>query len=358
MTDSNNNWVLEYNSATKKVQFTEDIGPIQTVWFDPNHIDDVNDADVGILNWNQNDQTLNLHHPNNVTQQIGQEQYILVKNATGSTITNGSYVRFGGASQNGEARISAVPFLANGAYPNLYGLGVATQDITNGQNGFITTFGKVRGIDTTGATSSETWALGDILYANPFTAGKLTKVKPTAPNNVIPVAAVLYVHATQGELFVRPTYEQKYSYGRFSDSTNQSPVLINTPYALTFNTTTVANGVTIGTPTSRIVIEESGFYDFIISMQLTSTNSSAKVFYFWARKNGTDIALSNQRQSITGNGTFQIVVGNVTTSMAAGDYLEIMYAADDTTVSITAPPATAFAPSVPSATLTVAQLAL
>jgi len=357
MTPSNDNWVLEYDAATGDVKFTNQIGPIDLIRFDTNHTHEETRL-PGTLCWGATDRTLNIEQPGGVTQQVGQENFVLAKNMTGSTITNGSFVGFAGASMNGEARILVSPFLANGVNPNLYGLGVATQDVLDDDMGFITTFGKVRELNTTGSDVGETWQLGDILYASPTNAGKFTRVKPTAPNNVIPAAAVLYVHETEGEIFVRPTYEQKMNYGRFSDTTDQAPVAINTPYAVTFNTTTISNGVVLGTPTSRIVVDQSGFYDFVFSLSLTSTNSSAKAFYVWGRKNGVDIPYSTKRQSITGNGTYQVLVGNLAVSMNANDYIEIMYASSDTAISINSPASIEFAPAIPSATVTVVQIAL
>jgi hypothetical protein len=359
MTESNDNWVLEYDAATKKVQFTDEIGPIQIVKFDPTHDVSTHPHTVGSICWNNEDRTLNVFHPNGVTQQVGQEQYMLVRNTTGSTITNGTVVGFYGAdSTSGEARILCSPFLADGSLLSLFLIGVATEDIPTEDEGLITTYGKVRDLDTTGTSVGETWQVGDILYANPTYTGKLTNVKPTAPNNVVPIAAALRIDSNVGEIFVRPTIEQQMAYGRFSDTTDQAPLVIDTPYAVTFDTTTISNGVSRGTPTSRIVVAESGFYDFVYSLSLTSTNSSAKAFYVWARKNGVDIPYSAKRQSITGNGTYQVLAGNFAVSMAAGDYLEVYYAANDTTISINAPPATAFSPAIPSATVTVTQLAL
>ena len=359
MTSANNNWVLEYNSSTKKVQFTEDIGPIQTIWFDPNHIDTANDT--GLLNWNSQDRTLNLHHPDGVTQQIGQELYYLVKNTTASPILNGMTVRFGGGTPvDGEARIVAFPFLANGSFSNLYVMGIATQDIAAGEEGLITTFGKVRELNTTGTPVGETWVVGDILYASATTAGALTKFKPTSPNNVNPMAAVLKLGVTDGEIFVRPTIEQQSNYAEFVDTTDHIPASPNTPYPITFDTTVVARGFRsngAGLPTSTITCEVSGRYQITAELSLTSTNSSAKEFYIWVRKNGVNVPLSARRQTLAGNGVYSVVAYALTISLNANDIIELMYAASDVTVIIDAPIATAFSPTIPSVAMLIVQVA-
>jgi hypothetical protein len=78
MTPSNDNWVLEYDATTKKAQFTKDVGPIESVTYDTAHIDD--HTTPGVTCWSSNDNTLNIHHRQGVTQQVGQHQYMLVNN--------------------------------------------------------------------------------------------------------------------------------------------------------------------------------------------------------------------------------------------------------------------------------------
>jgi hypothetical protein len=82
-------------------------------------------------------------------------------------------------------------------------IGLVTETINNNQEGFITTSGLVRGINTTGSLQGETWADGDIVYLSPTVAGNLTNIKPTAPNHLIVMGYVVYAHITQGTIFVK-----------------------------------------------------------------------------------------------------------------------------------------------------------
>lgn len=353
----NNNWVLEYDAASKKVQFTDKIGPIQQVHFDNNHVHDEVRLD-GTLCWDPEDKTLNLTHPGGVTQQIGQESYMLVKNMTGSTISNATCVRFDGAvADGGQARLLIAPWLANGTYDSLYGVGITTQDIPNGEEGFVTVFGKVRNINTTGAAVGETWQVGNILYANPNIAGGLTNIKPTSPNNVAPIAAVLIADASEGEIFVRPTIFPRLRYATFSDTTNQVATVANTPYAVKYNTTDIASGFRVQ-DTTKIVADVSGYYNYKFSIQLVSTNSSAKEVWIWFRKNGVDIPNSATRKTIVGNAVYDVAAWDVSLSMNANDYFEIMWAVSDPAVTIVAPAATAFCPAIPSIILNITEAAL
>jgi hypothetical protein len=169
----------------------------------------------GQLAWNNSDGTLDLGMKGgNVVQQIGQEIFYEVRNDTGTTIQNGTALYASGVTA-GSGRITAEPFTANGAVREVRFLGMATEDISNGANGFVTHFGYVRGLDTRGnvassiAVGDETWAVGDILYAHPTVAGKLTNVRP---KHEISVAIIIVRHQNVGIVFVRPA-----SYGHLDD---------------------------------------------------------------------------------------------------------------------------------------------
>lgn len=159
---------------------------------------------VGKLTWNVEDSTLDLGMTGGVVQQIGQEMFYSVQNRTGFPINGGSVVRAVG-TLNTSGRILVAPATADGVYPSHTFMGVATETIQDGDPGLVTFFGKVRDINTTGAIYGETWVDGDILYAHPWAAGGLTKVKPQAPNNIVMVALVIKA-AVSGTLFVRTTY--------------------------------------------------------------------------------------------------------------------------------------------------------
>ena len=299
--------------------------------------------------WNETDQTVDLGMEYDVVQQVGLETYARVANFTGVTIPNGTVVGFTGAIP--DSALSVAPYLANGATNTLYVVGVMTHDLPDtGQKGYCTVWGFVRDVNTSGFT------LGDILYASPTVAGGLTNVKPTAPNNVVPIAAVLQVGTTDGVIFVRPTIEQQIYYGEFTKTNSQSPVAANTAYPLLFTNTEIANGVSIGTTTSEIYVAQAGLYNIAASVQITSNNSAQKSVWVWLRKNGTtDFPNSARVASITLNNGYLVVTLNEVASLLAGDFIEVMYAADNTNVSIATVAATAFAPAAPAVILAVTQ---
>ena len=300
------------------------------------------------LSWNTTDQTVNLGMDYGVTQQIGQETYARVGNTTGVTIPNGTVVGFAGATPNA---LLVAPYLADGSQPTLYILGVMTHDLPDsGGKGYCTTWGFVRDLDTSA------FSVGDLLYASPTVAGALTNVKPTAPDNVIPLAACIVSDASAGVIFVRPTIQQMQYYGVFTKTTDQSPAVINTEYLLTFDNTQISNGVTIGGTTSQIIVPESGLYNFNATVQLTSGSSSAKNIWVWWKKNGTAIANSARLVTSDVNNGYIPIALNETVSLAANEYVELAFAADSTNVTVDSVAATAFAPAAPAVVLSVTQV--
>jgi hypothetical protein len=101
-------------------------------------------------------------------------------------------------------KITVNKFIANNTIEELAVIGLAERDLAINESGFAITFGEINRLDTTGDAVSETWVEGTILYASPTTAGKLTYVKPEAPNQNISVAIVIRAHATTGIIFVKP----------------------------------------------------------------------------------------------------------------------------------------------------------
>ena len=162
-------------------------------------------AGVAVMRWNDTDGTLDLGlKGGNVTLQLGQEQVVRVVNKTATNITllesNYQAVRVTGAQGQ---RLKVDLALATNDVVSAETIGLVTETINNNQEGFVTTSGLVRGINTTGSLQGETWADGDIVYLSPTTAGNITKVKPTAPNHIVIIGYVIHSHITQGSIFVK-----------------------------------------------------------------------------------------------------------------------------------------------------------
>lgn len=161
----------------------------------------------GTLYWDNADgnQTLSLVMANGTTtQQIGEEQYFRIK--ADAAITNGQVVMFTG-SVGASGGLKGAPATGLTAGTALYVMGVATESMAHNDWGYVTCFGLVRGLNTTGG--AEAWTDGMLLYLDPTVAGGLTKTIPVAPNPKVVVAAVVHASATVGSLFIRPAFGGK-----------------------------------------------------------------------------------------------------------------------------------------------------
>jgi len=157
----------------------------------------------GTLFWDSADsaQTLSLvMEGGNAVQQIGEETYFRIK--CSAAVTEGQVVMFTG-TVGSSGGLTGAPATGLTASTASYVMGVATESGALNDWIYVTAFGLVRGIDTTGG--AEAWVDGQILYYNPAVTGGLTKTLPSAPNAKVQVCAV--VHAdNNGSLFIRPAF--------------------------------------------------------------------------------------------------------------------------------------------------------
>lgn len=148
----------------------------------------------GELSWNADEETVDLIQ-NGATLQVGQETHYHVKNQSGADIGDGVAVMAVG-TLGASGRILIAPMVADGTVEPRFFLGVTTETIANGEDGKVTHFGKLRGIDTSAFPD------GTVLWLDPTNAGGFTATEPEAPNLKIATAFVIKSH-TNGTIFVR-----------------------------------------------------------------------------------------------------------------------------------------------------------
>ena len=150
-----------------------------------------------------------------------------------------------------------------------------------------------------------------------------------------------------------PKQSRNPRYGSFYDTTTQTAAVINTAYAMTFNTSDLSSGVTIGTPTSRIYVDTPNVYNVQFSAQVDKTAGGVGLVWIWLRKNGVNVPDSSGQIRIQGNNAEVLAAWNYVIQLNAGDYIELMWEVDDTSIILLAEAASAVHPSVPSIILTV-----
>ena len=145
-------------------------------------------------------------------------------------------------------------------------------------------------------------------------------------------------------------------YGAFSDTTTQVAASINVAYGMVFNTTDSSNGVSVGSPTSRLVANFQGVYNVQFSAQLDKTSGSAANIYIWLRKNGTNVPNTTTVVTLQGSSAKAVAAWNYIVQLDPTQYVELMWATDDTNVKILAATATSVWPATPSVIATVTQV--
>ena len=146
-------------------------------------------ANAGDITWSQDDRTANIGLGNGVVLQVGQEMMSLVRNGTGVTIGNGVIVMVTGSVGN-SGRLVVAPY--DGTSDASLIIGVTTESIVSGADGLVTSYGKVRGLNTSA------WPEGSVLYVNNSGFGLSETASLT-----MKIAAVITSHAANGVLMVR-----------------------------------------------------------------------------------------------------------------------------------------------------------
>ena len=158
----------------------------------------------------------------NVTLNIGQELLFKVRNNTGAAITNGQVVRIIGSFGG----FPSVDLAIATSKQNANVAGVATEDIADGTEGYITQIGFVNNLDTNAFTQ------GDLLYVSDTVAGGLTATRPPF---AAPVAIVTVSSPTTGQMLVRGEQSDDVAYRAITNSGVLSGGLMSQATATTFD---------------------------------------------------------------------------------------------------------------------------
>jgi hypothetical protein len=265
-------------------------------------------VDIGEIVWNAIDGTFDMGLIGGVTLQAGQEMHFYGK-AT-EAISNGQAVMFAGV-QGDHILIAKADAATINTNPE-YFIGVATQSFVTNQFGYVTAFGKVRGLNTLDYT------LGTILYYDSTTTtdGLLTSIRPTAPNAKIEVAAVVRVHGTEGVLMVRPHVMPKISDFQdvnISGGQNLDILQYNSSAAVWANTNTPRFTSVSATTYLNLPIDVRVTGGTYSSGTATFTNNTGGTFNITGFNTGTVTNVSALTVSTGGTDVNSTVVNSTTT---------------------------------------------
>lgn len=181
---------------------------------------------IGTIYWDSANRTAALiDGDGDTTLQIGQEQRILVHNNTGSTLTDGQVVYVTGSTGNLPSVALASATIESTSAATI---GVVTESIAHGTDGFITTSGIVNGLNTNAFNE------GDLLWLG-TTAGTFSTTKPISPNHLVLIGYVIKKAGGNGSILVKIQNTQELEESSdvlFSGLTNNDLLVYETASAL------------------------------------------------------------------------------------------------------------------------------
>ena len=263
------------------------------------------------------------------------------------------------------------------AYQSVFVPTITTANGGNGQGekdgGYNTTSGVIKkGILATGGNVINDNNVGIVVTgkgnnlggdnSNVMIAGDNNIILPGITDVMLINSSNLTIAESHVTYFDGIQYSASKKYGAFHDETTQTVAAINTNYEITLSNTDLSSGISLGSPTSRIVFDNSGIYNITFSIQLINESSQIQDANIFLRKNGTNLTQSNSHLSMlekhgSKNGG-AIVTVNFLLSLTANDYIELVWNTTSTNVKIETIPliVTPSTPATPSVIITIQQI--
>ncbi len=143
-------------------------------------------------------------------------------------------------------------------------------------------------------------------------------------------------------------------YAQLSDTTTQAPG-VTTPVLVTFNTEDELVAITHSG--GNITILTSGIYQIIAGGQIGEVNNGKVNVDLWLKVNGSNVANSGVRNTISLNTDTKVVILNYILPLVVGDVVNVYMSVDDATKGAGLIPATpAGEAAIPSIMLTICKI--
>lgn len=239
---------------------------------------------------------------------------------------------------------------------------------TNVKIGDDAWIGDVNIANTISVQGAQNAALGGIVLGNGLSEKISTdgsNLTITAENDIILTAGSSYSYLGAPELdggnrIATWDYVQSGRHGSSASywSTADQTGTANSIQAMTITDNDWETGISVAN-SSRITMANAGKYNIAFSAQLRQINSQG-VVNIWLAKNGTAVANSNTKVSISANDPYAVAAWNFFVDAAANDYYQIMWSSSSANSIIEAEAATGSGatlhPAIPSVIITVNQV--
>jgi hypothetical protein len=208
----------------------------------------------GTLAWNTTEGSLELgFRGGNVSNVLGEDLHVRVKNAEATTLNVGEVVYLFGASGN-RATVKRASNTSNTTSSKT--LGIVAESIAANQTGFVITQGVIDGMSL-----GSPYVEGDILWLG-STAGTFTRTKPVQPDHLVFIGVVERANDSNGQIYVKPQngYELNEIHDVLISSPQNGQLLIRDETAGLWKNAflTAGTNVTITNAAGAITITASG----------------------------------------------------------------------------------------------------
>lgn len=226
----------------------------------------------------------------------------------------------------------------------------------------ITTTGSGAGVKLPQTEMGETIQVvnsgANVLTIYPYDTN--STINGAASSELLPGGSALYSATSNTSWVSLQGYKQlpKKRYAGLWQPTTQTLASANQATTVVFATISPAYGVSIGSPASRVVVEDAGVYNFQFSAQVDNTSGGDQQLWIWARKDGTNVPDSASTLRIKGNDSELVAAWDFMLQMSANSYFELVWTSDSTNVVLLGQAATATIPAIPAVILTVNEVSL
>ena len=143
------------------------------------------------------------------------------------------------------------------------------------------------------------------------------------------------------------------AHASYYDTTTQTNPVANQVNLFKFNSVITEFQVSRSTPTSKILINNTGIYNFQFSAQLDNVGGGSPAIYIWPRVNGVNVPYSASKVIVGGPNDEKVAAWNFILVMKAGDCFELAWQSDSTDAVVLAAAPSGNIPGIPSVILTV-----
>ena len=152
-----------------------------------------------------------------------------------------------------------------------------------------------------------------------------------------------------------PPVPKRRNVGAWHDMTRQLAAGVNTPTRMTCKSTDLQRGIWVDSGRDVFYVADAGIYNVEFSAQIDRNKGTDSEIWFWLAVNGSDVPETASVMRIKGTDGELVAAWNFLVELQPGASVSVIWATDDLDTYLETFAASAFAPAVPSAIITITQ---